>query len=131
MDFEVEVGFTHVAARDALNAILSQEDGFERTKDGLRARFRDRDLTWIRRFVSLLPPEADDYTRAFFRTVWRGDTPKGEREVFYTGIERRELRPFIQMPVQRTSKALLDRFRKFFKGHRIDRQEYYIPHPQA
>ncbi len=126
MDFEVEVGFTHPASRDALNEILSQEEGYERTKDGLRARFRDRDIGWIREFVSLLPPEEEDYTRAFFRAVWRGMTPKGEREVFYAGIERRELRPFIQLPVHRTSKQLMDKFRKFFKGHRIDRQEYYI-----
>ncbi len=131
MDFEVEVSFTHPASLDALNEILAEEDGYERTKDGLRARFADRDLGWLRRFVSLLPPEEEDFDRAFFRAFWHGQTDKGDKEIFYAGIERRELRPFIQLPVHRTTKQLLDRFKVFFKGHRIDRQEYYIPDAQA
>ncbi len=126
MDFEVDVSFAHPASLDGLTEILADEEGYERSKDGLRATFRDRDLGWIQRFVSLLPTEDEDFKTAFFRAVWRGMTKSGEREVFYTGVERRDLRPFIQLPVQRTSKKLMERFRRFFKGHRIDRQEYYL-----
>jgi hypothetical protein len=30
------------------------------------------------------------------------------------------------MPVHRTSKELVEKFKTFFKGHRIARQEYYV-----
>lgn len=126
MDFEVKVSFKHPASLDALNELLVDEDGYERTRTELRATFRDRDLGWVRNFVSLLPTDDEDFEDALFRAVWRGTTDKGDIEVFYLGIERRNLRPFVQLPVQRTSKSLLDRFRNFFKGHRIDRQEYYL-----
>ena len=126
MDFVAEVEFTHPASLDGLNELLAEEDGYERTRAGLRATFRDRDLAWIQRFVSLLPTEEEDFEKALFRAVWRGVSGGEEREVFYVGVERRNLRPFIQMPYHRTSKNLLERFRTFFKGHRIDRQEYNI-----
>jgi hypothetical protein len=55
------------------------------------------------------------------RAVWRSSAnPKsGENkpgEVFYVGLERRNLRPFIQMPVHRTSKELVEKFKVAFKG---------------
>jgi len=126
LDFEVEVTFTHPASLDGLNEILVEEEGFERTRGGLRAVFRQRNARWIRRFVSLLPPDAEDFDRAFFRAVWRGTFGEETREIFSVGVERRNLRPFIQLPVHGTTKALLDRFKANFKGHRIDRQEYYL-----
>lgn len=126
LDFEVEVTFGHPASLDALNEILSEEVGYERTKAGLRAVFSDRNLEWLRRFVELLPPEPEDFERAFFRAVWTGAVGGERTELFYTGVERRQLRPFIQLPVHRTSKPLMDLFRTHFKGHRIDRQEYYV-----
>ena len=89
-----------------------------------RATFRDRDLSFVRELVSMLPPEPEDFEHVLVRGVWRGQQDDEEREVFHVGVERRNLRPFVQMPVHRTSKALVDRFRSFFKGHRIDRQEY-------
>lgn len=126
MDFEAEVEFTHPASLDGLNELLAEEEGYERSKNGLRATFRDRDLAWIQRFVSLLPTEEDDFERALFRAVWRGTSQGEKKDVFYVGVERRNLRPFIQLPYHRTHKAFLDRFRSYFKGHRIDRQEYNI-----
>lgn len=126
MDFVAEVEFAHPASLDGLNELLAEEEGYERTRAGLRATFRDRDLAWIQRFVSLLPTEEEDFDKALFRAVWRGACQGEEREVFYVGVERRNLRPFIQLPYHRTSKGLLERFRTHFKGHRIDRQEYNI-----
>lgn len=126
MDFEAVVEFSHPASLDGLNELLAEEEGYERSRAGLRATFRDRDLAWIQRFVSLLPTEEEDFEKALFRAVWRGQSSGAEREVFYVGVERRNLRPFIQMPYHRTSKTLLERFRTHFKGHRIDRQEYNI-----
>jgi hypothetical protein len=131
LDLEVDIDFAHPASLDALTELLVEEEGFERTRTGLRATFRDRDIGWLNRFVALLPPEDDDFDRAFVRAVWRSSAnPKsGENkpgEVFYVGLERRNLRPFIQMPVHRTSKELVEKFKVAFKGHRIDRQEYYL-----
>jgi len=126
MDFEAQVEFAHPASLDGLSELLAEEEGYERSKAGLRATFRDRDLAWIQRFVSLLPTEGEDFEKGLFRAVWRGVCQGEEREVFYVGVERRNLRPFIQLPYHRTSKALLERFRTRFKGHRIDRQEYNI-----
>lgn len=126
LDFEVDLKFTHPASLDALSEVLIDEEGYERGKDSLRATFRERDLDWIRRFIGLLPTEPDDFDSAIVRAVARGEWQGDEREIFYAGVERRNLRPFVQLPVHRTSKELLDKFRTFFKGHRIDRQEYYL-----
>lgn len=126
LDFEVDVKFAHPASLDGLTEMLMHEEGFERGKDSLRATFRERDLDWIRQFLKFLPTEAEDFESAVFRAVWRGEWQGEEREIFYTGVERRNLRPFVQLPVHRTSKTLLDKFRTHFKGHRIDRQEYYL-----
>lgn len=126
LDFETRVTFTHPASLDGLNEILVEEEGYERTKDGLHAIFRDRSIAWIKQFTELLPPDDEDFNEAFFRAVWRGQKDGEPVEVFSVGVERRNLRPFIQLPVYRTSKALMERFRAHFKGHRIDRQEYYL-----
>jgi hypothetical protein len=127
MDFHADVEFSHPASLDYLvMEMLSDDEGFERSKNGLKARFRDRDLAWMRQFVKHLPPEQGDFVSAQFKAVWWGICEGEEREIFYAGVEKRELRPFIQLPVHRTSKGLMDKFRVFFKGHRIDRQEYYI-----
>jgi hypothetical protein len=127
LDLEVDIDFAHPASLDALTELLVEEEGFERTRTGLRATFRDRDIGWLHRFAALLPTEDDDFDRAFVRAVWRSSSEsKGGGEVFYVGMERRNLRPFIQMPVHRTSKELVDKFKVAFKGHRIDRQEYYL-----
>lgn len=126
LDFHVRVDFSHPASLDGLNEILGEEDGYERTRTGLRAIFRDRDLSWVRRFISLLPPETEDFDNGFFRAVWAGKSQGKPAEVFSVGVERRQLKPFIQLPFHRTSKALMERFRGHFKGHRIDRQEYYL-----
>jgi hypothetical protein len=124
LDFEVNVDFTHPASLDNLFELLLDETGFERTKTGLRAVFSDRDLAWIQRFVSLLPTEEEDFKVAFFRAVWRGLENGKEAEVFHVGVEKRRLKPFIQMPVQRSSKAFVDQFKEHFSGFRVDRQEY-------
>jgi hypothetical protein len=126
LDLEIELTFNHPAALDALNEILCDEEGFERTRTGLRAVFRERDLEWLRRFVALLPPDEEAFERAFVRAVWIGNQAGQPKELFYCGVERRRLRPFIQLPVHGTSKELVDRFRAWFKGHRIERQEYYL-----
>lgn len=127
MDFHADVEFAHPASLDYLiMEMLGDDEGYERTKTGLKARFRDRDLSWMRQFVKHLPPELGDFVSAQFKAVWWGICEGEEREIFYAGAEKRELRPFVQLPVHRTSKALMDKFRAFFKGHRIDRQEYYI-----
>ncbi|MEZ4469503.1 MAG: hypothetical protein R3F60_01625 [bacterium] len=127
LDFEVEVEFTHPSCLDPLLEILADEDNPDvRTRSGLRGLFHDRDLTWIRRFVKALPPEEEYFESAIIRAKWWG-TANGERvDIFNAGVERRELRPFIQIPVHRTAKELVDKFRAHFKGHRIDRQEYYL-----
>jgi len=124
LDFEVQVSFKHPASLDVLNELLASEEGYERSRNGLRATFRERDLNWIRDFVSLLPEDMDDFDEALFRAAWRGLSDGEEKEVFYVGVERRKLRPFVQLPVHRTSKKLIDKVRTFFKGHRIDRQDY-------
>ncbi len=126
LDFEVDVAFTHPASLDGLFEVLVEEDGFERTSNGVKAVFKDRDMAWIQRFVSLLPNGKDDFESAFFRAVWRGLSEGVEREVYFVGVERRQLRPFVQLPVHRTSKEFMNKFRSHFKGHRIDRQEYNI-----
>jgi len=126
LDLEVDIDFTHPASLDGLTELLSDEEGFERTRTGLRATFSDRDIGWLHRFVDLLPPEEEDFDKAFVRAVWRSGSDAKASEVFYVGLERRNLRPFIQMPVHRTSKELVDKFKLHFKGHRIDRQEYYV-----
>ena len=126
LDLEVEVTFAHSGSLDGLNEILAEEEGYERTRSGLRARFRDRNLTWLKHFVALLPREVHDYTRACFRAVWSGSEDGKTLEIFHVGVEKRQLRPFVQLPVHRTSKQFIERFRTYFKGHRIDRQEYYL-----
>jgi hypothetical protein len=126
MDFEVDLQFAHPASLDVLNEILSDEDGFERSRGALRATFRDRDLTFLMRFIAELPPDPEDFDEAQIRVVWRGTVDGAEREVFFTGVERRHLRPFVQLPFHRTSKSLLDKLRNHFKGHRVDRQEYNL-----
>jgi hypothetical protein len=127
LDFVVEIEFTHPACVDPLMEILSEEDNPDvRTRSGLRGRFADRDLGWIRRFIKLLPPEEECYESALIRAEWWGNVGGKRQEIFYAGVERRDLRPFIQIPVHRTSKEMLDKFRNWFKGHRIDRQEYYF-----
>ncbi|MFN3199704.1 MAG: hypothetical protein ACE366_14975 [Bradymonadia bacterium] len=126
LDLEVEINFAHPASLDGLNELLAEEEGYERTRSGLRARFADRDIGWVRRFIALLPPEPEDFDQVFLRAVWAGKMDGKDAEAFYVGVERRNLRPFIQLPLHRTSKALMERFRGHFKGHRIDRQEYYL-----
>ena len=124
LDFEVNLDFTHPASLDNLFELLLDESGFERTKTGLRAVFTDRDLAWIQRFVSLLPTEEEDFKVAFFRAVWRGLESGTDAEVFHVGVEKRRLKPFIQMPVQRSSKQFVEQFKEHFSGFRVDRQEY-------
>ena len=126
LDFEVDLAFTHPASLEVLFEILVDEEGYERSRNGVRAVFKDRDVAWIQRFVSLLPTESGQFERAFFRAVWRGFAEGVNQEVYYVGVERRNLKPFVQLPLQRTSKAFMERFRTFFKGHRIDRQEYNL-----
>jgi hypothetical protein len=126
LDFEVDLSFKHPASLDGLFEILVDEDGFDRTRTSLRATFRDRDLAWIQRMVSLLPTNSDAFESAFFRAVWRGLSEGEEREVYYVGVERRQLKPFVQLPLHRTSKEFMAKFRTHFKGHRIDRQEYNL-----
>ncbi len=127
LDLEVDIEFKHPSSLDGLTEVLVEENGYDRTRTSLRATFRDRDIGWLKRFTGLLPTEPDDIERAMFRAVWRGasESQRGT-EVFYIGMERRLLRPFIQMPVHRTSKELVEKFKTFFKGHRIARQEYYV-----
>lgn len=126
LDFIVEATFSHPASLDALNEILAEEEGYERSKKGLRATFRDRDAAWISRFVAELPTDLDDFGDVLFRVVWRGQVDGKQHEITYCGIERRNLRPFVQMPLHATSKSFVDKIRTAFKGHRIDRQEYLI-----
>jgi hypothetical protein len=126
LDFEVDLSFKHHASMDGMFEVLVDEDGFERTKTGIKATFRDRDLAWIQRLVSLLPTNPAEFGTAFFRAVWRGVCDGVDTEVYYVGVERRQLRPFVQLPVHRTSKEFLTKFRHHFKGHRIDRQEYNL-----
>ena len=121
LDFEVRLDFTHPASLDSLFEILGDETGFERTRNGLRAVFADRDLAWIQRFVSLLPTDEEDFSVAFFRAVWRGQENGKEAEVFHVGVEKRRLKPFVQLPVQRSSKQFVDQFKEHFAGFRIDR----------
>ena len=78
----------------------------------------------IQRFVSLLPTEEEDFKVAFFRAVWRGLESGTDAEVFHVGVEKRRLKPFIQMPVQRSSKQFVEQFKEHFSGFRVDRQEY-------
>ena len=125
LDFEVSLDFKHPASLDGLFEVLVDEEGFEKTRTGLKATFKDRDLAWIQRFVSLLPTDAGAFNSAFFRAVWRGLCEGVDREVYYVGVERRSLKPFVQLPVHNTSKEFMARFRQHFKGHRIDRQEYH------
>ena len=124
LDFEVKLDFTHAASLDNLFEILAEESGFERTKTGIRAVFADRDLAWIQRFVSLLPTEEEGFKTAFFRAVWRGQENGVETEVFHVGVEKRNLNPFVQLPLQRSSKRFVELFKGHFSGFRIDRQEY-------
>ncbi|MSP71356.1 MAG: hypothetical protein EXR76_04045 [Myxococcales bacterium] len=126
LDLDVDLTFAHSSSLDALTEVLVEEEGYERTKTGLRATFRDRDIGWVQRFVSVLPRDKADFEHAFVRACWRGTVGGKPGELFFVGIERRNLRPFIQMPVHRTSKELVEKFKVFFKGHRIDRQEYYL-----
>lgn len=126
LDLDVELNFHHPAALDALNEVLCDEEGFERTRTGLRASFRGRDLGWLRKLVALLPPDDEPFDRAFVRAAWTGTVGGQPREIFYAGVERRRLRPFVQLPVHGTTKDLLDKFRNHFKGHRVERQEYYL-----
>ena len=92
---------------------------------GLRAVFRD-EMLQVNNFVSLLPTSPDQFDKAFFRAVWRGLAEGENKEVYYIGVERRNLKPFVQLPLQRTSKTFMEKFRAHFKGHRIDRQEYNL-----
>jgi hypothetical protein len=126
LDFSVDVAFKHPASLDALNELLSEEEGYERTKKTLRATFRDRDASWIKRFIEDLPTDPADFGEAQFRVIWRGTVNGKDREITYCGLERRNLRPFVQMPLHATSKSFLDHARTAFKGHRIDRQEYLL-----
>ena len=121
----MSLDFEHRASLEALFEILVDEDGYERTKSGLRGVFRDRDVAWVQRFVSL-PTSPDQFDKAFFRAVWRGLAEGENKEVYYIGVERRNLKPFVQLPLQRTSKTFMEKFRAHFKGHRIDRQEYNL-----
>lgn len=123
-DFEVDVTFAHPASLDALSELLAEEQGYERHKSTLRATFRDRDHAFVHRFAAELPEDEEDFKEASFRAVWRGTLEGKEYEIVFCGIERRALRPFVQMPLHRTSKALMDALRAHLKGHRIDRQEY-------
>ena len=54
----------------------------------------------------------------------RGQENGKEAEVFHVGVEKRRLKPFVQLPVQRSSKQFVDQFKEHFAGFRIDRQEY-------
>ena len=74
--------------------------------------------------MSLLPTDEDDFNVAFFRAVWRGLENGSDTEVFHVGVEKRRLKPFVQLPVQRSSKQFVDLFKEHFAGFRIDRQEY-------
>lgn len=127
LDFEVDVQFSHPASLDALSEILAEEKDYEYSRGSLKATFKDRSLPFLMHFISLLPPDEVDFDEAFFRVVWRGLANGEEHEIFFLGVERRNLRPFIQMPAHRTSRALLEKLRAYLKGHRIDRQEYTLP----
>ena len=80
------------------------------------------EIAWIQRFVSQAQTRPEDFERAFFAPA--GACEGEEREVYYIGVERRQLKPFVQLPLHRTSKEFITKFRAHFKGHRIDRQEY-------
>lgn len=126
IDFEVDLSFKHGASLDGLNEILADEEGYERSRTGLQATFQQRDLAWIQRFVELLPSQASDYNEVLLRAVWRGKHNGKTKDLFYCGVERRQLNPFVQLPVHRTDRKLIEKLRKHLKGHRIDRQEYYL-----
>ena len=115
--------FLSICSLEALFEILVDEDGCRQVRMASVLYFVT-EVAWIKRFVSLLPTRPEDFERAFFRAVWRGACEGEEREVYYIGVERRQLKPFVQLPLHRTSKEFITKFRAHFKGHRIDRQEY-------
>ena len=107
LDFEVNLDFTHPASLDNLFELLLDESGFERTKTGLELH------SWTEILLGSSASEACCRPRkkltskvAFFRAVWRGLESGTDAEVFHVGVEKRRLKPFIQMPVQRSSKHL-------------------------
>lgn len=126
IDLEVDLTFKHPASLDALNELLVEEEGYDRSKTSLQAVFQQRDPTWIQRFLNELPTFADDYQEAMIKAVWRGKINGKPKDLFYCGVERRQLNPFVQLPLHCTDKTLVEKLRKFIKGHRIDRQEYYL-----
>ncbi len=126
MDFEVSLSFPHAASLDMLTEILADEQGYERSRNKLQAIFKKRELDWVQHFVSLLPTDQEDFSELCFRAIWQGKNGKENVELISVGVERRLLKPFIQLPLHRTSKRLMELFRAHFRGHRIDRQEYCL-----
>ncbi len=126
LDFDVDVSFTHPASLDALSELLKEDDGYDAKRTSLRATFKEREISFIREFANLLPQDPESYDRASFKAVWRCEDINGKKhELFHIGIERRNLRPFVQIPLQASDKKLVELIRNNFKGHRIDKQEHF------
>ncbi len=127
IDFEVNLSFVHSSSMDALNEILAQEDGYERQKNSIRATFRERTIPFLREFTSLLPTDQDEFEKLLCRAVWRCEDQDNKRhDLFFVGAERRHLAPFIQLPVQATSRQLIEDLRAYLKGHRIDKRDHSL-----
>ena len=59
--------------------------------------------------------------------VWGVDLADERNEMItYIGAEKRKLRPLVHLPRQKCAKRFRDLFREFFRGYRVDRQEYLL-----
>lgn len=83
----------------------------------------------LREFFEGLPTEEESYVTLNVRLIWEAMLLEGgTQEITYLGAEKRHLKPMIQLPRHRTSKAFRESFKAHFKGYRVDRQDYMVEH---
>ena len=127
---EMNVEFTHPALVNLVLEKIPNRMAIKEWGDGvLNISWESPTLDQLRDFFECMPTEDASYSRLHLRFVWEAFFENGEsQEVTYLGVEKRSLQPIVHLPRTRCSKSFREGFKSFFKGYRVDRQDYQVDH---
>ena len=126
--FEMDVRFVHPASVNLiLEQIRSRHSIKERERKRIRIYIENPSFDALRELFEVMPEEEKDYEELKLRMVWGVDLIDESTEMItYIGAEKRKLRPLVHLPRQKCAKRFRDLFREYFRGYRVDRQEYLL-----
>jgi|GEM_PF-1452675 len=127
--FQLKVGLTHPAlVTHLLEAVRSRNAISERDPQGryVGITLENPNSDHLRDIFNALPSEPEYFDSISLNMSWGVElSESGERrEVTYVGAEKRAMKPLIQLPRRRTSKALKSAFKGHFKGYRLIKHSY-------